>query len=354
MNILPSNTASIVVQSKAEVISQGRGLQLNVLPASDTVSVAESCSSLRAIFSAPEDFGGSNVSQFLVEWWDTPSAPEVQQISLFSAGPFYGTFRLSFNGFTSDYIPYNASEATIQSELRALFDIVDVLVLKIPVNNGSIIGNLWQITFPNNFPTVYNQQLSIDFSGVASLVGQTIMGGVSVLQAAALPHGYQTMVVAAIAGVKTYQVTLGNLIPGVPYFVQVSSVNDMGVSLAQTSLPTSLAPPLQAPSEPQDVYLVTQSANALRILWIYPESDGGDAVNSYKVQNSNLRSTYYPMRMLCRWNGIPLRALTAPPDRLSAALSASRRLSTTASSHTARFPSPDSRKESTTTCVFTP
>jgi hypothetical protein len=81
-----------------------------------------------------------------------------------------------------------------------------------------------------------------------------------------------------------YQYTIGGLAPGVPYSVQVSSLNAAGTSAAQTAVPGSLAPPRQKPSEPQDVYVVTHSAQSLKVLFMAPASDGGDMVSSYKIE----------------------------------------------------------------------
>jgi hypothetical protein len=278
-----TNRATIIPRSKASQIPYGSGVQLSAIPSSDSVSVKDSSSSLKVIFTSPDDVHGSDVSSFLLEWWDTPSSPEILNIQLYSSDPFYGTFRLSYNGYQTDYIPYNASESIVQAAIENLFDIRDAKVVKTPLGNG-YIGNNWQVSLTSTYPTVYNQMLSLDYNGIASLTNAAILGNVVTVQAAVLPHGYQSTLIPAQPGIKSYQFVISGLVTGVPYYVQVSSLNAEGLSHVQTSTPAAVAPPLQNPSEPLDVYLVTYSANSLKVLWMYPDSDGGDIVNSYKIE----------------------------------------------------------------------
>ena len=278
-----SNVVSIVARSKASALPYGSGVQLSTLPAGEALSVGDSSTSLRVLFSAPDNVGGAAVSGYLVEWWDTPGSAEVVNIQMYSAGPLYGTFRLAFNGYLSDYIPYNASEAVLTSELEALYGIRAVEVLKLPAPAG-FVGSIWQVTFGQDFPSSFDQQLSIDASGVVSLTSNAIVSGVFVAQPGSLPHGYQSSSVPSLPGTAVYQYVITGLVTGLPYFVRVSAVNSAGLSLAQSSVPASLAPPKQAPSEPLDGYLVSYSATSLRVLYMAPESDGGDAVISYKIE----------------------------------------------------------------------
>ena len=278
-----SNVVSIVARSKTPAIPYGNGVQLSTIPASDSYPVVDSASSLRVLFSAPESVGGASVSNFLIEWWNTPGTSEIVNIQLYSAGSMYGTFRLSFDGYLSDYIPFNASESAMQAELQALYGVRGVEVLKKPAPLG-FIGNVWQVTFEQDFPSTFNQQLGIDVSGIASYTSNAIISGVAVVQIGTLPGGYQSYSLPSQPGVNIYQYVITGLVTGVPYFVRVSAVNAAGVSVAQTSVPESLAPPKQAPSEPLDAYVVSYSATALRVLYMAPDSNGGDTVISYKLE----------------------------------------------------------------------
>lgn len=278
-----SNVVSIVARSKAQAIPYGSGVQLSTIPASDSFPVKDSASSLKVLFSAPESVGGAPVSSFLIEWWDSPGTAEVVNIQLYSVSSFYGTFRLSFNGYLSDYISSNASESVVQAEVQALYGVRGVEVLKQPAPLG-FIGSVWQVTFEQDFPSSFNQQLGIDASGIASFTSNAIVSGAVVVQTGTLPGGYQSYSLPSQPGVTIYQYVIPSLVTGLPYFVRVSAVNAAGVSVAQTSVPESLAPPKQAPSEPLDAYIVSYSASALRVLYMAPDSDGGDAVISYKVE----------------------------------------------------------------------
>jgi len=91
-------------------------------------------------------------------------------------------------------------------------------------------------------------------------------------------------VITARENVLSYNYVIENLHPGVGYSVRVSAKNEKGYSYSQNSVPQVVAPPMQKPSEPLDVYVVTSSANTLTVFFKYPESDGGDSIVKYKVE----------------------------------------------------------------------
>ena len=101
---------------------------------------------------------------------------------------------------------------------------------------------------------------------------------------ATVPHAYASDLVPAAAGVSSYTYMIEGLPAGTPYTVQVTPINAAGSAVSQTSVPLALAPPLQAPSEPLDVYLAAASANSLSVLWMAPLSDGGSNVTTYKIE----------------------------------------------------------------------
>ena len=41
---------------------------------------------------------------------------------------------------------------------------------------------------------------------------------------------------------------------------------------------------MQKPDSPLDVYLVTQSQASIKVLWKYPESNGGDEITKYLIE----------------------------------------------------------------------
>ena len=143
-------------------------------------------------------------------------------------------------------------------------------MIKSPLLNGTFVGNIWTVTYVSNYPSVFNEQLTIDATGVASLTGSAVVGTVSTVATAALPHGYSSTIIQTAVGLKSYDYIISGLQSGVPYYVQVSATNAVGTGSVQTSVPAALAPPLQKPAAPLDVYLATYSAHSLKILWMAP------------------------------------------------------------------------------------
>ena len=64
----------------------------------------------------------------------------------------------------------------------------------------------------------------------------------------------------------------------------VTCLNEQGYSYPQISVPESLAAMIQKPAEPVDVHLESHSSNSLKVLWMHPESDGGDTLTKYKIE----------------------------------------------------------------------
>ena len=82
----------IVPRAKANVIPY-TSVSLNTIPASDSVSVLESSTSLKVAFTAPQETHGAEVESYLVEWWDTSSSPEVQEITITGgSNPIHGAY----------------------------------------------------------------------------------------------------------------------------------------------------------------------------------------------------------------------------------------------------------------------
>ena len=78
--------------------------------------------------------------------------------------------------------------------------------------------------------------------------------------------------------------TLTGLTAGQPYDARISAQNALGYSKPCPSVPATLAPPKQTPSQPTDVSLVPDSGQSLRVLFSHSESDGGDAITQYKLE----------------------------------------------------------------------
>lgn len=116
---------------------------------------------------------------------------------------------------------------------------------------------------------MYNAIISIDTGGLTGINSGSVMGTVVVSTPSTLPHGYDSDTVTSATGVLSYTYVIEGLQPGVGYYVAVSSLNAGGYSTAQQSLPQQLAPPEQKPSEPMEVYMVSQSSSFLYCHYYY-------------------------------------------------------------------------------------
>jgi hypothetical protein len=114
---IDEGTTSIAPYDKPDVIPYG-SVRINTIPASDSVSVLESCSSIKVAFNSPTNIHGSLISTYLIEWYDNIVTPEVQTIEVSSIHELIGSFRLLYNGSRTDYIPVNANEDNIRNELE--------------------------------------------------------------------------------------------------------------------------------------------------------------------------------------------------------------------------------------------
>ena len=190
-------------------------------------------------------------------------------------------------------------------------------------SNVTTASYTWSVTFTQDWPSISNTTVLLQDTGVVPLPGATYLSQVIahpitpsempyhkqtrhisvpsphphphsfphpllfqvlVTTPATVPHAYASDYVSAATGVSSYTYMVEGLPAGVPYTVQVTPINAAGSAVSQTSVPLALAPPLQAPSEPLDVYLSAASANSLQALWMAPLSDGGSNVTTYKIE----------------------------------------------------------------------
>ena len=268
--------SEITPYDKPDAIPAG-SVRINTIPASDAVSVLEASTSIKVAFNAPADMHGSEVTSYWVEWWDTNVEPEVHLLEV--SGDLSGSFRLVYNDEITDYIPHDSNADVVRTALESLKDIRSVKVIRQAAAAG---GFTWAVTYLHDFPSVYNRNLSVDASGLDSTAGLTAQ--VTVAYSAMLPHGYNSTVLTASSEVTSYSYVITDLQPGVGYYVKVTPINDKGYGNAQSSVPKSIAPPVQKPSEPLDVYLITNGPNSLNIFYKHPESNGGDNIAKYKIE----------------------------------------------------------------------
>jgi hypothetical protein len=172
---------------------------------SGSVTVRESTSSLLVQFTAPGDERGSSVLDYLVEWWraDDFGRHEVQviQTATTDSGLLRGTFEVSYDGFTTDTLPYDISEEAMEIALEGLEPLRDVQVTR-RVSNSSMYE--WTVTFLSEQPFVDNQKLSADGSGLTSTRsaagGGSVSAKVGVALTKALPGWHGEAVLDVVQG----------------------------------------------------------------------------------------------------------------------------------------------------------
>ena len=74
--------------------------------------------------------------------------PEIQRIHLDAVNLLQGSFAVSFNGETSEYIPYDVSEAGLKAAIENLATAGNVTVTR--VGSSSTHGFTWDVTFVSN------------------------------------------------------------------------------------------------------------------------------------------------------------------------------------------------------------
>jgi len=89
---------------------------------------------------------------------------------------------------------------------------------------------------------------------------------------------------ATADGESAFRYAIEGLVTGAEYFVRVSaSYNDLGQGAPTLSSPAAASPPIQRPGPPAAAQLMGESASSLRVFFNAPVSDGGSAVQAYRV-----------------------------------------------------------------------
>ena len=148
---------------------------------------------------------------------------------------------------------------------------------------GAATGYVWTVTFLSEAPAVTSKKLVVNFDASTT---DTVTNMVVATPTPGTAHSnYDSGIVSVDDSSQTFfTYTMTDLTPGQAYYVEVSAANTLGYSAPQTSLPVSLAPPKQKPSEPNSVSLGVNSGQSLKILWKHPVSNGGDSITKYKVE----------------------------------------------------------------------
>jgi hypothetical protein len=150
---------SLLASKTAEQLEYSTGVTLATIPADEAVTVRESSTSLLVSFQASEDIHGSEITSYLLEYWRTPGRDEVQVIETDGSGEaMTGTFRVSYDGATTDTLPFNIEEDDMEFALEELTTLRDVNV----VRTNTTLGFAWTVTFLSEVPNSHGKKLLID------------------------------------------------------------------------------------------------------------------------------------------------------------------------------------------------
>ncbi|GMH48108.1 hypothetical protein TL16_g00218 [Triparma laevis f. inornata] len=280
---LAASPASLAPGAQPVALDAKTGVSLTTVPADGSVTVLESSSSLLVSFQAPDVVNGFIPEKYQVEWWSANPTDEIATITLTHDGNEVGAFSITYNGETTDTMDVSVDESDMEKELMLLTSIRSVHV-EHALNANS---NVWTVTFLSETPTVSNKAMTVTFNTKDNTKTHDSSDWVvdHTVQTGTVAGGYDSgLVIVTDATQSFFTYTITGLTAGTPYFVRVSSFNSLGYSVPQTSIPTSLAPPMQNPSEPISTEVVVHSGQALKVLWNHPDSNGGDTITKYKIE----------------------------------------------------------------------
>jgi len=185
--------------------------------------------------------------------------------------PLSGTFRVGFMGDMTGELSYDISAAGMEVAIESLATIGDVSVERF----RNSFGYDWRVTFMTelfDLPDMY----IVD----ASLAGPFAKCDVSTASDGVVPDDYSATVVS---GADVRSTTLSGLTMGTRYQIRVRAHNDEGYSYSTVSSPSFLAPK-EAPSSPFNVTMFPLSEARLKVVWMAPQSDGGDTITRYRIE----------------------------------------------------------------------
>ena len=118
----------------------------------DVALTAVSDSVLKVSWKEPTDNGGSPIASYLVECDLASTVNEVQVVSInSSSSTLSGTFSLSFMGFATSAIPYDASASRMEAAIESLANIGNVQVTLSQTQSASTMySSSWTVTFLDN------------------------------------------------------------------------------------------------------------------------------------------------------------------------------------------------------------
>jgi len=273
-----SSPLSLSPGTKPDQLEYESGVSLTTVAADKSVSVLESSSSLLLSWQSPFSSNGFASTEYNLEWWAAAGTDEIIEVSV--NGATEGTFSLTYDGATTDSLDYDISKANMISALESLSTVGSVAVDR----SAAAPNFAWTITFLSETPTVSNNALTANFDATTTDATTIVIGG-GTSTSSVLATGYTAKKITVDDPTASFfSNTITGLTAGQLYYARVSAKNELGFSVPQTSLPLSLAPPAQKPSEPLSSSLLVSSGQSLKMLWKAPDSNGGETVTKYKVE----------------------------------------------------------------------
>ncbi|KDO30965.1 hypothetical protein SPRG_04153 [Saprolegnia parasitica CBS 223.65] len=144
---------SAIPMTKADAIPIAGGVTLSAVMADGFHSVQDACSTLQLAWLPSSNTKGSEVTKYLLEWYQaaSPGIPEVQIISIFDTNSVAvtGSFQITYDQQTTDFLPISASAAAMAASLSSLNNLRSIQVVRSPSTSG---GYAWTITFLTEYP----------------------------------------------------------------------------------------------------------------------------------------------------------------------------------------------------------
>ena len=195
-----------------------------------------------------------------------------------------GDCALECRGQRTGYLPYTSSAYAVEAALEALSTIGSVAASRTaPDENG---GATWSITFLTELgdvPMLTADDLDMTGTAVSAttfLQRQGVFPPFNSLD----PLNGRPRGAAASTDRADLDLTISKLETRVPYYVRVAAVNALGQGPWTMTTPPYVAPTPFRPGAPVNVSLAVLDATSLRLSLEDPVRDGGDAVDSYRVE----------------------------------------------------------------------
>jgi len=288
--------------------------------------VVVSGSSLRAIFSAPLDNGGDEVSVYRVEWSTDANfgTYEFHDVLYLAAGAPYRYAIPNLSKGTTYFVRVragntqgfgNAQASTPPSEHPRELPSAPTAVRAAPTSGRAGDGKItvgWSMPVDNGGDPVTAFVVYWDVTLDMNSFVQTHEKGSTVVP---------------VTDAMSY--TIGGLVPGKPYFIVVAARNLVGERPIEA--PLMVAPSMQRPGRPSSVSVdatVTCATPCLRVQWNHPRvpfhgifcGGGGTNAPASPAQCPELMGRYREAdggsnitRYVVQWSTVPDFSVTSPP-----------------------------------------